>query len=150
MSAKQRKILPPIWLLLFVGLVFLTHRGLPIMVLPDWLSHISRGFTAIGILIIAWPILAFLRASTGVVPFSPATSLVTGGLYRFTRNPMYLGMSLILLGGALHAGSLGALLPVPLFPIVIQQRFILAEEQFLESTFGAEYLTYCTQVRRWL
>lgn len=63
---------------------------------------------------------------------------------------MYLGMTLILLGGALKLGTIGALLPVPLFPLVIQNRFIIPEERFLEETFGDEYRAYCQRVRRWL
>ncbi|MGD8385312.1 MAG: isoprenylcysteine carboxylmethyltransferase family protein, partial [Lysobacterales bacterium] len=86
----------------------------------------------------------------GLVPFSPATTLVTGGLYRYTRNPMYLGMTLMLLGMALLLGSVTALAPVAGFARVIHKRFVLPEEAFLEKAFGQAYLDYKLRVRRWL
>ena len=93
---------------------------------------------------------AFGRAGTPVVPFEPSTALVTTGWYRYTRNPMYLGMSLLLSGIALALGSLTAFLPVPLFVLIVQTRFIRAEERFLEGIFGTEYTAYKARVRRWL
>lgn len=148
--APKRKILPPVWLLLFVLMVFLVDRVLPLMALPPMLQQLATPLVLAGLLVIGWPALAFVQKKTGLVPFSKATSLVTGGLYRFTRNPMYLGMLMILLGAALKFGSIGALLPVPFFPLVMQQRFIIPEERFLLETFGDEYRAYRQQVRRWL
>lgn len=146
----KRKILPPIWLILLLLLVFMADRWMPLYKFPVSLEALSASSTVVGLVIIFWPAASFARAKTGMVPFSDATSLVTGGLYRITRNPMYLGMTLILLGGALKLGTIGALLPVPLFPLVIQNRFIIPEERFLEETFGDEYRAYCQRVRRWL
>ncbi len=146
----KRIILPPVWLVLFLLLVFMADRWLPLLTLPAWLSAVAVPFSLAGLAIILWPAVDFMRAKTGMVPFSDATSLVTGGLYRFSRNPMYLGMGFILLGGALKLGTLGALLPVPFFPLVIRQRYILPEEQFLLAAFGEEYRAYCQRVRRWL
>lgn len=146
----QRIILPPIWLILFLLAAFMMDRWLPLLALPAWLSVAAVPFSLAGLVIIMWPAVDFLRAKTGMVPFSEATSLVTGGLYRFSRNPMYVGMWFLLLGGALKLGTLGALLPVPFFPLVIRQRFILPEEAFLLTAFGDEYRDYCSRVRRWL
>ena len=84
------------------------------------------------------------------MPFDEATTLVTGGSYRFTRNPMYLGMVLILLGAALGRGSLGAFLPIPAFVWVIRRQFVLPEERFLEEAFGDAYRAYKQRVRRWI
>ena len=95
-------------------------------------------------------LLAFRGVGTGIVPFDPATALVTGGLYRYTRNPMYLGMVLLLVGVAIALGSLGAWLPIPVFVWIIQARFIVGEERFLEQTFGESYVAYKRGVRRWL
>ena len=148
--APKRKILPPIWLLLFLLFAFLADRWIPLWTLPSWRTLLAGPVTLLGVTIILWPAVDFMRARTGMVPFSEATQLVTGGLYRFTRNPMYLGMLLILLGGALTLGTLGALLPVPLFPLVIQYRYIIPEEAFLLEIFGDDYRAYCQRVRRWL
>lgn len=146
----KRFILPPVWLVLFLLLAFMTDRWLPLLALPDASTTAATPLTVVGVLIILWPAMDFMRAKTGMVPFSEATHLVTAGLYRFTRNPMYLGMAVILLSGALKLGSLGALLSVPLFILVVQSRYIIPEEQFLREAFGDEYEAYCQRVRRWL
>lgn len=150
MQARPR-ILPPVYLLLTVALMIACHRFLPIMEIPGRMPGLlGMGLVLLGLVMILWPATQFGRLGTGVVPFSNATSLVTTGFYRFTRNPMYLGMLLMLLGGALKSGALGAFLPVPLFPWVIHRRYILREEVFLEDIFGEEYRAYRQRVRRWL
>jgi Phospholipid methyltransferase len=78
-------------------------------------THAAWLLVAAGIGIAAVAVGAFKRAGTGIVPFDPATALVTGGLYRYTRNPMYPGMVLLLVGVAIALGSLGAWLPIPVF-----------------------------------
>jgi protein-S-isoprenylcysteine O-methyltransferase Ste14 len=85
-----------------------------------------------------------------VVPFSDATVLVTAGPYRFTRNPMYLGMAGILAGTAIWLGSITPWLVLPAFMRLIAERFIAPEEAMLERAFGSRYREYCAAVRRWL
>ena len=92
----------------------------------------------------------FKRAQTGIVPFDEATTLVTKGLYQYTRNPMYLGMFMILSGLAFMLGSISPLLPLGLFMLVIRYNFVAGEERFLEDAFGQDYLDFKTKVRRWL
>ena len=92
----------------------------------------------------------FKKVDTGIEPFDEATTLITRGFYRYTRNPMYLGMFLILVGVAILMGSIGALLPVVLFMLVIRYNFVAGEERFLEAAFGQKYLDYKGKVRRWV
>ena len=92
----------------------------------------------------------FKRAGTGIEPFDEATTLVSGGFYRYSRNPMYLGMFLMLTGAAFLMGSIGAVLPVLIFVAIIRNNFVLGEERFLEASFGQQYLDYKSTVRRWL
>jgi len=92
----------------------------------------------------------FVKVSTGLLPFEEATTLVTDGFFRFTRNPMYLGMILMLLGVAFLLGSVGALMPVPLFIVIIRYNFVAGEERFMEDAFGQQYLDYKARVRRWI
>ena len=92
----------------------------------------------------------FRKAGTGIEPFDEATTLVTSGFYRYSRNPMYLGMILMLTGVAFLMGSIGAILPMVLFVLVIRNNFVLGEERFLEANFGQLYLDYKSTVRRWL
>ncbi|MBK0013266.1 isoprenylcysteine carboxylmethyltransferase family protein [Stenotrophomonas sp. S41] len=115
------------------------------------------GWTAVavmlaGLMLNLLPKLAFRRARTTVNPLRPAaaTALVTGGIYRHTRNPMYLGQALVLLGGMLWLRSAAALLVVPLFVGWITRFQILPEERVLSARFGADYAAFRRDVRRWL
>lgn len=92
----------------------------------------------------------FKRAGTTVKPFQPATALVTTGMYRFTRNPMYLSLALLLAAFALFMNHIGPALLVPVFVLVIQIRFIRSEERMLEEAFGERYRAYKERVRRWI
>jgi protein-S-isoprenylcysteine O-methyltransferase Ste14 len=91
----------------------------------------------------------FKNAGTGITPFDEATALVTGGFYRYTRNPMYVGMFLMLAGVAFLMGSIGAALPVLVFILIIRNNFVMGEERFLEASFGQQYIDYKSTVRRW-
>jgi protein-S-isoprenylcysteine O-methyltransferase Ste14 len=148
---QKRKILPPVWLLLGLVLASALHYFMPIvrLVSPPW-SYAGAILIVVGILMSAVGARSFRKAGTPVVPFEQSTALVDGGLYRFTRNPMYLGLTICLLGAGVLFGTLGALLPVPLFVWLIQSRFIVGEERFLEEIFGEQYLAYKRRVRRWL
>jgi protein-S-isoprenylcysteine O-methyltransferase Ste14 len=148
---QKRRILPPVWLLLSLVLAVALHYVLPITRLfsPPW-SYGGALLVIGGIAMSAAGSGAFKRAGTPVVPFEPSTALVTDGLYRFTRNPMYLGLVLSLLGAAILLGNLGAFLPVPLLIWILQTQFIRGEERFLEEIFEARYLDYKQRVRRWL
>jgi protein-S-isoprenylcysteine O-methyltransferase Ste14 len=95
---------------------------------------------------------AFRRARTTISPVkaSAASSLVTTGVYRFTRNPMYLGLLLTLLAWAAFLFNPVALLFVPIFVLYINRFQIKPEERTLSALFGGEYGAYQERVRRWL
>jgi protein-S-isoprenylcysteine O-methyltransferase Ste14 len=90
------------------------------------------------------------RAGTDPIPFNPSTHIVSHGLYRFTRNPMYLGFALCTLGLAILVDSAWMLLAVPIGLILIDRIVITREERYLERKFGEEYLSYKGRVRRWI
>jgi protein-S-isoprenylcysteine O-methyltransferase Ste14 len=94
----------------------------------------------------------FRRAKTTINPMKAgnASSLVTGGVYRFTRNPMYFGMVLVLIGWVTFLSSPITLIFVPLFVLYINRFQIIPEERVLTWLFGAEYAEYKNQVRRWV
>ncbi|MEE4662029.1 MAG: isoprenylcysteine carboxylmethyltransferase family protein [Halieaceae bacterium] len=147
----RRKIYPPAWLVIGLIVIFICDRYLPVM------RFTSMPFQAAGsvsiVIGLALLVLAgglFKQADTDLIPFRDVRALVTGGVYRFTRNPMYLGMALILLGVACTTGTVGGLLVVPLFMAIIEWRFIRPEEAMLRNLFGEEYDAYCQRVRRWL
>ena len=92
----------------------------------------------------------FQRAGTNLIPFREVTALVTTGVYRYSRNPMYLGMASVLLGLAITVGATTALLVPPVFMAIIEFRYIRPEEEMLRGVFPEEFPAYCQQVRRWL
>jgi len=148
---KKPRIYPPVWLVIALVSMFAFDRWLPLMEsdvsLPRLLPWVVMA-CGLAVVLSAW--LGFRRAKTGIVPFSESTALVTSGIYRVTRNPMYLGMVLVLAGIALKLGSLGAWIPIPLFVLIIQHRFIRNEEIFLAGIYGDEYRDFMTRVRRWI
>jgi protein-S-isoprenylcysteine O-methyltransferase Ste14 len=130
------------WLLAFPSLAF---------TLP-W-RELYAGFfilAALGIGVEA--LVRFRRAKTTVNPLKPeqASALVVGGIYRWTRNPMYLGMLLLLVGWAFILSSWAALAILPLFVIYLNRFQIGPEERALRARFGAEFDHYRERVRRWL
>ena len=92
----------------------------------------------------------FSMSTATHIPFSEAKFLVLGGPYQVTRNPMYVGMALVLLGAAVFLASLAPFIVLPLFVLLINNRFILAEEAMLDEVFGEPYREYKRKVRRWL
>ena len=92
----------------------------------------------------------FRRAGTNVIPFRPTTAIVTSGPYRFTRNPMYVGMACLYAGLALAFGVIWALAILPAVLLFIDRQVIAREERYLEGKFGEEYLAYKRRVRRWV
>jgi protein-S-isoprenylcysteine O-methyltransferase Ste14 len=95
---------------------------------------------------------AFRRASTSTDPRRPntASALVTGGIYHYTRNPMYLGMTVVLVGWAFFLVNLLSLALACVFVIYINRFQIQPEERILTARFGEEYLSYKKEVGRWL
>jgi protein-S-isoprenylcysteine O-methyltransferase Ste14 len=146
-----QRIIPPGWLLLALLATMALHHLLPLTQLwhapLTWLGVLP---VAAGLSFAATGVGLFRRAGTSVIPFGRTTALVTTGVFRFTRNPMYLGLTLILSGTAWICGSLGAFLPLPLLVWVLEGGFIRSEERWLEDLFGADYRTYKERVRRWL
>lgn len=148
---SPRVLIPPPLIMLgtlLVGLIVDGRVGL----WPDMSPFVFLGalLAASGAGLIAMALGLFRRADTRPEPWQPASNLVLGGIYRFTRNPMYLGM-LLIYGGvavALESPTAGLLL-VPL--VVVLDRFVVArEEAYLLRRFGAAYLSYQARVRRWV
>ena len=145
------RVMPPTLmfglLVVCVGLAL----ALPTRSLDPWPFNLL-GVVAIaaGVVLNLWSDRQFKVARTTVKPHERPTVLVTDGAFRFTRNPMYLGMALILAGTAITLGSLIALCCAALFVIVVDRWFIHGEERNATEAFGAAYADYRRQVRRWL
>ena len=129
----------------------LANRLYPIAFLPRGLSRVL-GWP----LIVGGPVVGSLglremkRADTNVDPREPTTAIVTGGPYRFTRNPLYLSMTLIYAGITALANALPAALLLPVVLHIMRRGVIEREERYLARKFGDEYLDYKARVRRWI
>ena len=147
------RIPPPIWVLLAGALMWLLDRFLPVLtvLVAPW-TGLGWCLMAVAFLPALTAVTQFMRARTTINPHTPdqASSLVTGGVYRWTRNPMYLGLLLLLAGWAIRLGSLSPFLVPPLFALVLTQVQILPEERVLRARFGDEYDRYCRTTSRWL
>ena len=115
-------------------------------------SQLSMVIIGTGLLIELVAIWAFVQAKTTVNPIQPdrATELVTGGLYSISRNPMYLGLAILLTGWMLWLGDLANLLVLAGFIALITVLQIKPEESVLQQKFGADYDAYRQKVRRWI
>lgn len=142
---------PPLYFGLAFGAGMLLQRALP-LAFADFPARWAFGMLLLAAGIVCGPLLAavFLVRRTTLNPFAPPSLLLERGIYRWSRNPMYLGVILVYLGGCLLAGSLWpvALLVVPLG--ILQQVVIPYEEASMRRAFGPAYEAYCARVRRWL
>jgi protein-S-isoprenylcysteine O-methyltransferase Ste14 len=103
-----------------------------------------------GLFLCAAAVLQLLRKRTTLEPFGEPATLVTRGVFRYSRNPIYLGYALALLGVWLLTGALSASLPVLVYPVVTDRLYIAFEEKMLARQFGAAYDEYRRNTRRWL
>lgn len=152
MSRLENKIPPPIVLLLCIALgwwlssidAYSTFQ----FDLPRWVVWAIVG---LGLCTALAGVIEFRRARTTVDPLHPdkASSLVTSGVFRFTRNPMYLGMVIVLIGALLHFQSYMAFLVVPLFVVYIKRFQIVPEERAMQKVFGDAFTRYKQDVARW-
>lgn len=105
---------------------------------------------SLGVILSAAAAGLFIGRGTAIIPYKPASALVTSGIYRWTRNPMYLGLALVYAGVALLLNSLSDLVLLPVVLVIIQSQVIRREEAYLERAFGAKYLAYKNEVRMWV
>lgn len=153
MTWLETRIPPPLVMLLCAGIGWLGSRLWPDAVLPLPMPELmAGGAMVIGLALNLLPKLAFQRARTTVNPLRPSASsaLVTRGVYRYTRNPMYLGQATILTGAMLYLQNMIALLVVPLFVLYITWLQIMPEERALLARFPEVYPLFRQRVRRWL
>jgi protein-S-isoprenylcysteine O-methyltransferase Ste14 len=142
---------PPLIYLAGLAAGFGLEALLPGTSLPGVIRWAPGGvFVAAGLVLLGSFNTAFARKGTAVEPWKPTTAIVTGGPYRLTRNPAYLGMALMYVGIALLGDALWALVPLPFVLAVIDRMVIAREERYLERKFGREYLDYKGTVRRWI
>ncbi len=140
---------PPTWLLAFAGLAWAQARYLPLVPAGPIFAAVGAGLIAGGLTLILLAAWQFRRHRTTIFPREAPQNIITTGIYRFSRNPIYLGDGLILTGIILRADLAGLVL-VPLFVWIITLRFIAGEEAGLRAKFAVGFGEYAARVRRWL
>jgi protein-S-isoprenylcysteine O-methyltransferase Ste14 len=153
MNVLELKIPPPVVALLTGLLMWLLGKVLPLVPFRLPLQSLLSVLVLItGVVLIAVSVALFIRAKTTIEPTRPgrAATLVVTGFNRISRNPMYLGMLLVLLAWTLWLGNLLAFIGLPLFVLYMNRFQISPEERFLAEKFGQQYEDYLARVRRWL
>lgn len=143
--------LPPVWLALFLGLAWFLATYLPLLRLfgPVWQAA-GLLLALAGVAVIGWAAFWFRHKRTTIEPHHAPAALIVEGPYRFSRNPIYLGLLAILTGVVLWEGALSGL-PLPVaFAAVLDRRFVTPEEAALRRAFGAAAADYLARTRRWL
>lgn len=150
-TAAQAVDIPPVWLLGFLGLAWVSTRVLPGMVWPFGLARVlGTGLVLAGIALTFWAVAAFRAHQTSVVPHQMPVRLIKTGPFAHSRNPIYLADVMIFTGAILWWGAWPALILIPLFGVLLLRRFIAPEELRMKESFDAEFQAYKEKTRRWL
>jgi protein-S-isoprenylcysteine O-methyltransferase Ste14 len=153
MQFLELKVPPPVVGLFTAVIMWLTAKKVPTLslVLPQR-NGLVLGLLVAGVCVSILGVASFRRARTTVNPLKPerASCLVKSGIYRYTRNPMYLGLLLILLGWAVFLGNILAFIFLPAFIAYLNRFQIRPEEKALALMFGQDFANYRSKVRRWL
>lgn len=151
MKTSIPRIPPPIFFLIGLIAMILLSSFVPI---GHWLNYPWR-YLGIIFLVLGFSLslgsgLYFRRLGTNPRPGAKATLMVTTGPFKYTRNPMYLGLTTMLIGTATLLGTFSPVLIIPIFFILVQTQFVLREEKLMEQWFGQPYLDYKKKTPRWL
>jgi len=144
---------PPVWMLIVGAAMRELNRHVPLLtVIPAPWNRSGWGVMVLAAVTPLAALVEFRRARTTMNPHRPqaASTLVTSGVFAWTRNPMYLGLAILLLGWAIRLGSLSPFAGPLLFIPLIRYVQILPEEHALRARFGADYDRYFRRVHRWL
>lgn len=143
--------IPPLWLGIFIAIAWALDALFPGWATGwAWLRPLGYALVGLGLAVMGLAVIEFLRNHTTFVPRRVPTAFLRHGIYRLSRNPIYLGDALVLTGLILVWDVLPALVLVPVFMALIARRYITGEEAGLEAKFGPEFTEWKKTVRRWL
>lgn len=151
MQPKPKTVLPPLWAVVLLLISIGLGRYLPILEVVS--PPFSRfGFLSIGLgtALNFWAFVLFCNHRTTIKPYKEPSTLMTTGIFGITRNPIYLGVVLILLGVSIRVGAVTSFISPLVFFLVCDRRFIPLEEGIMERVFGKAYIEYKEKVRRWI
>jgi protein-S-isoprenylcysteine O-methyltransferase Ste14 len=148
---KPARLMPTSWLLIALVTMVALRFLLPLTkIVPGPWNLLGIIPLALGVAMNLVADGAFRKAKTTVKPFQESSALVTDGVFRITRNPMYVGFVLILTGAATLLGRLTPCAVIPAFVVLIDRTYIRSEERMLAQKFGAAWRDYSGKTRRWL
>src|SRR5262245_66251149 len=151
MASRPRRIVPPVYLVLHVMVMVLLHKVMPgpTLLRSPW-TFAGAVPALLGLILGLLAVRLFKSARTTIRPFQESRSLVVAGPFASSRDPMYLGMALMLIGVLIFLGTTTPWIGIPSFVFVIDRLIIPHEEAALADKFGSDYAQYRTRVRRWL
>ena len=142
---------PPVIALIFIAVAYLFGRFVPLpFIAPVWVRYTGLALTFTGFLLGVGALIEFRRARTTLDPHGSARKVVSSGIYRFSRNPIYLGFLLMVIGLPLNSGMYWGIVMAPLYMMTMTHLVIEREETYLEKKFKGQYADYKSSVRRWL
>jgi protein-S-isoprenylcysteine O-methyltransferase Ste14 len=142
---------PPIVALMFIVIAYFLGRIMPLpFAAPLFLRYLGLAMTFTGFLLGFSAFIEFQKSQTTLDPHGSTTQLVTSGIYRFTRNPIYLGFLLMIIGLPLYLGLYWGIVMAPVYIFLMNHLVIQHEEVYLEKKFEKAYTDYTSRVRRWL
>lgn len=151
MKEKKLPIKPPYIAFLLLFLAWLVNYLFPqLKIISKPYNKLGIIVFILGILLMLWAFYLFKKNKTPIVPGQKPTFMVAERPYKFTRNPMYLGVTIALLGAAIYIGNLLSFLSPLIFFLVMNNYFVPFEEKLMEKIFGKQYSNYKKKVRRWL
>src|SRR6266496_2148404 len=147
----NKNIHPPVVALFYIVIAYLLGWWIHIpLTVPALLKNIGFALVIIGFLLGLAAFNEFRKARTTVDPHGSASQLVTSGIYRFTRDPIYLGFLLMIIGLPLNSGLYWGVVMAPLYVVMLNRLVIEREESYLAKKFKDAYTGYTSRVRRWL
>jgi len=151
-DTAQAIVRPPLaWgLAIVIGLALDWLAPLPFVPAGVPAAGLGAGVFLLALALFAWAVMTMTRAGTNVPGNRPATTIVANGPYRFTRNPIYVGMFLSIAGLAIAFDTSWLLLTLVAFALVVRYGVVAREEAYLERKFGDVYRDYRRRVRRWI
>ncbi|MBI5351436.1 MAG: isoprenylcysteine carboxylmethyltransferase family protein [Chloroflexi bacterium] len=147
----HKNVHPPVVAVMYIVIAYLFGRFVPMpFAMPAFVRGIGFWLSFIGLLFGIGAFIEFRKARTTLDPHGSVKQLVTSGIYRFTRNPIYFGFFLMVIGVPLNSGIYWGILIAPLFAMTMSRLVIEREEAYLERKFKEQYAEYRSRVRRWL
>ena len=147
---REKGPMPPVIILIAILFQIALHKLLPIMIIFEKMYWIGIVMGFLGFFIFTGSALLFRINKTTMIPFQDPSFLITNGIYKCTRNPMYLGMLFVQFGIAIYFGSISPFIIPFLFIPIMNSRIIQHEEVMLEKQFGESYIIFKNSVRRWI